>query len=105
MSLDTLFIIACVLLYLACAWRFYIGLDIVLPAPKWVNILTSILWPGFIVGVLALIVLVVIVGCVFAVGFAGLLSYDILKTLFTGKPIQIKDDGLVEGDEIEEEDE
>ena len=91
MSLDTLFIIACVLLYIVCAWRFYVGLDTILPTQKWVNIFTALVWPGFIVGVLALIVLVVIVGCIFALGFAGLVSYDILKTLFTGKPIEIKD--------------
>lgn len=89
MSLDTLFIIACVLLYIVCAWRFYVGLDAILPTPKWVSILTGLMWPGFIVGVLALIVLIIIVGCIFAVGFAGLLSYDILKTLFTGKTIEI----------------
>lgn len=99
MSLDTLFIIACVLLYIACAWRFYIGLDIVLPAPKWANILAALMWPGFIVMVLALLVLAIIVGCLFAVGFTGLISYDILKRLFTGKPIEIEDTPINEKNE------
>jgi hypothetical protein len=41
--------------------------------------------------ILALLVLAIIVGCLFAVGFTGLMSYDILKRLFTGKPIEIED--------------
>ena len=88
MSLDTLIIIAIVLLYFVCAWRFYIGFDLILPAPKWVNILTALIWPGFIVAVLALIVLIIIGGCILAIGFAALLSYDILKRLITGKPLE-----------------
>ena len=91
MSLDTLLIIAIVLLYFTIAWRFYAGFDLILPAPKWVNILTALIWPGFIVAVLALIVLIIIAGCIFAVGFAGLLSYDIIKTMFTGKPLEIEE--------------
>ena len=91
MSLDTLFIIAVVLLYFVLAWRLYVGLDVILPAPNWVNILTAIMWPGFIVGVLALIVLIIIAGCIFAVGFAGLLSYDILRNAFRGKKIEHED--------------
>lgn len=91
MELNTLFWIACAILYALLVWRFYDGLNAILPHSHWLNAFSAIFWPGFIVGVLTLIVLVVIVGCVFAVGFAGLLSYDILKTLFTGKPIEIKD--------------
>lgn len=91
MSLDTLFIIAVVLLYFVLAWRLYAGLDVILPAPKWVNILTAIMWPGFIVAILALIVLIIIAGCIFAVAFAGLLSYDIIKTMFTGKPLEFEE--------------
>ena len=87
--MNTIFIFAIVLLYIVCAWRLYVGLDFILPAPKWVNFLTALAWPGFIVGMLALIVLIIIAGCIFAVVFAGILSYDILKTLFTGKSIKL----------------
>lgn len=91
MSLDTLLIIAIVLLYFVLAWRLYVGLDVILPAPKWVNILTALMWPGFILGVLALLVLIIIAGCIFAVVFAGALSFDILRNAFCGKKIEHED--------------
>ena len=102
MSLDTLFIIACVLLYIVCSWRFYVGLDAILPTPKWVNVISSIFWPGFIVVILVMLVLVIIVGIGVALFLAGAFAVDLIRVLFKGKPVK---EYVPEGNEFEEEEE
>ena len=101
MELNTILWIACTVLYILIAWRFYDGLDVILPHHKVANIISSTFWPGFIVVILAMMVVVTIVGMGVALFLAGAFAIDLIRALFKGKPIK---EYVPEG-EIEKEDE
>lgn len=102
MELNTLFWIACTILYILLAWRFYDGLDAILPRHKVANIISSTFWPGFIVVILAMLAVAIIVAIGLAIFLAGAFAVDLITALFKGKPIKELEP---EGDEIEEGDE
>lgn len=102
MELNTLLLIACTILYILLAWRFYDGLNTILPHSKWANVISSIFWPGFIVVILAMLAVAIIVAIGVAIFLAGAFAVDLIRALFKGKPIK---EYVPEEDEIEEEDE
>ena len=102
MELNTILWIACTILYILLAWRFYDGLDAILPRHKVANIISSTFWPGFIVVILAMLAVAIIVAIGLAIFLAGAFAVDLITALLKGKPIKELEP---EGDEIEEEDE
>lgn len=102
MELNTILWIACTVLYTLIAWRFYDGLDAILPRHKVANIISSTFWPGFIVVILAMLAVAIIVAIGLAIFLAGTFAVDIISALFKGKPIE---ESEPEEDEIEEEEE
>lgn len=102
MELNTILWIACTILYILLAWRFYDGLDAILPRHKVANIISSTFWPGFIVVILAMLVVAIIVAIGLAIFLAGAFAVDLITALFKGKQIKELEP---EGDEFEEEDE
>lgn len=102
MELNTILWIACTILYILIAWRFYDGLDAILPHHKVANIISSTFWPGFIVVILAMLAVAIIVAIGLAIFLAGAFAVDLISALFKGKPIEESEP--VE-DEIEEEEE
>ena len=102
MELNTLFWIACAILYALLVWRFYDGLNAILPHSHGLNTFTAIFWPGFIVVVLAMLALAIIVAIGVAIFLAGAFAVDLIRALLKGKPIKELEP---EGDDIEEEDE
>lgn len=101
MELNTIFWIASAVLYALLVWRLYDGLNVILPHSKWLNAFTAIFWPGFIVVILAMMVVVTIVGMGVALFLAGAFAVDLIRALFKGKPIE---ESVPKGGEIEEED-
>lgn len=101
MELNTILWIVCTVLYILLAWRFYDGLDTILPRHKVANIISSIFWPGFSVVILAMLAVAIIVAIGVAIFLAGAFAVDLIRALFKGKPIKELEP---EGDEIEEED-
>lgn len=102
MELNTLLLIACTILYILLAWRFYDGLNAILPHFKLANVISSIFWPGFIVVILAMLAVAIIVAIGLAIFLAGAFAVDLITALFKGKPIE---EYKPEEDEIEAEDE
>jgi MFS superfamily sulfate permease-like transporter len=102
MELNTLLWIACTILYILLAWRFYDGLNVILPHQKWANVISSIFWPGFIVVILAMVVVAIIVGIGVALFLAGAFAVDLIRALIKGKPIEEYEPEM---DEFEEEEE
>lgn len=103
MELNTLFGIACAILYILIAWRFYDGLDTILPRHKVANIISSTFWPGFIVVILAMLAVAIIVAIGVTIFLAGAFAVDLIRALFKGEPIKTP---FPENEiEIEEEDE
>lgn len=102
MELNTILWIACTVLYILIAWRFYDGLDAILPRHKVANIISSTFWPGFIVVILAMLAVAIIVAIGLAIFLAGAFAVDLISALFKGKPIE---ESEPEEDEIEEEEE
>lgn len=102
MELNTLLLIACAILYALLVWRFYDGLNAILPHSYGLNAFTAIFWPGFIVVILVMLVFVIVVAIGVAIFLAGAFSIDLIRAMFKGKPIK---ECLPDGDEIEEEDE
>ena len=102
MELNTILWIACTVLYILLAWRFYDGLDTILPRHKVANIISSTFWPGFIVVILAMLAVAIIVAIGLAIFLAGAFAVDLITALFKGKPIKELEP---EEDEFEEEDE
>ena len=102
MELNTILWIACTILYILLAWRFYDGLDAILPRHKVANIISSTFWPGFIVVILAMLAVAIIVAIGLGIFLAGVFAVDLISALFKGKPIE---ESEPEEDEIEEEEE
>lgn len=101
MELNTLFWIACTVLYILLACRFYDGLNAILPHSKWLNAFTALFWPGFIVVILAMLAVAIIVAIGLAIFLAGAFAVDLITALFKGEPIKTPFPEI----EIEEEDE
>lgn len=88
MEQNTLLLIACAILYALLVWRFYDGLNAILPHSHGLNAFTSIFWPGFIVVILAMLVFVIIVAIVVAIFLGGAFAIDLIRAMFKGKPIK-----------------
>lgn len=88
MELNTLLLIVCAILYALLVWRFYDGLNVILPHSHGLNAFTAIFWPGFIVVILVMLVFVIVAAIGVAIFLGGAFAIDLIRAIFKGKPIK-----------------